>query len=398
MIANYNTENIRKLLKSGFTYEELHNNLCFDKTEFRSVLGQIPCLASINDIVQAILEHAERWNLMRDLLEWAEKKNPVQYKECGPYYSEEAKEKAKMGRQEIEDRKKFFKIDESNPKITIYLSRHLAITQLPTINISLDEANSPMLKAIYNYQEFERQSFKNQPPPDKFAAVSAVEMLETLYLKDEIEKSYLRAWYPEDIQKELLKTSIIEVDIRICPEPGEYGKILDEGTVIFIGGPRANLGTYLYLYGAEAGKLRPTRLPKDIYREGTQGERSNWPTKDIIESINSPKTWLTCDEGCNLAIVQKYTIDKNGNTIDKDGKTIFYLAGTGANGTAAAVAYLRRHWRDLYENEDYRDKDFCVVINVTGRAGRETDLIGYGPDSWTDKEWARVGGNTLILP
>ncbi len=118
--------------------------------------------------------------------------------------------------------------------------------------------------------------------------------------------------------------------VGVCPEPSQYLKLLSEnGTVVFVGGPRANFGAFYYLYGEKVGEMRPLL----------------WP-KNCIKTIREPEKEFTCDDSHNLFLVQKHRVH--------DRKTIFYLAGTGVHGTVCAVAYLRKHWMTLLRGVWFR--------------------------------------------
>ena len=52
-------------------------------------------------------------------------------------------------------------------------------------------------------------------------------------------------------------------------------------------------------------------------------------------------------------------------TSQTTGQVVFYVAGPAAEGTTAAVNYLRREWRQLAKR--YRGcRSFCVVLRLTG--------------------------------
>jgi hypothetical protein len=192
--------------------------------------------------------------------------------------------------------KQFFNLKEDDLSLRIYLSRHSATTLLPTIkNIKYDRASNRALKNIYHVQDEEDKIGAKSKRVDSgaFTVVSALEMIEAIRLKDAIERLDLVRWLSGNMQEELLKASI-QVQLVVCPEPKEYKKILGNGTIIFIGGPRANLGTYYYLYGEEAGEMRPKRL-----------------SKNMIESISDPTNQLQCEYDYNLAIIQKHRINNN---------------------------------------------------------------------------------------
>ena len=362
----YNFGNIRRLLIKGFSDEELRA-FCVVEPNFRKVNSQLNNSTGKDVIVRLLLEHAQREMLMEELLTWAEELNPAQYGRHRPYSSEELGTKERYA-QEHEERKKlrnFFIPENKNSNLTIYLSRHSTPALFPVINISESKASrNPVLKKIREYQqseETERCAQSQQNSHDGFAVVSAIEMTETIRLKNIIERPNSLDWFSRDMNKQLSKLSI-KVDLEVCPEPDEY-EILrkQKGTIIFIGGPRANLGSYYYLYGEEAGEIRPKRFPKNF-----------------VEFIHDARVPFECDpKECNLGVIQKY---HNGN------KTIIYLAGTGINGTAAAVAYVRIHLSDDEFCKAFIEKDeFSRVIEVDKRKGE--DLRKYLLNDWTDDDW-----------
>ncbi len=331
----YNIGNIYKLLTLGFSVADL-DVIYFDIPDFQEFqTGE----KRLNGLSQEIIKYAERRVLMEELLEWAKSKNPKRYERHKPYkVPEEAERTAR-------NLKRFFHLDKHNLEITIYLSRHSAAAAELVLftNVYGSDANkAQILKKIQDYQEHEEQS----PiiSPNEFAVVSAMEMLEALHLKNEIENA-----------------SAVEVKLKVCPEPKFYEEFLNKGTTIFVGGPRANLGAYYYLYGyeSEAGVVRPKREPKNI-----------------IECINNPELLLDCNENHNLAIIQKHKI------IDGD-KTIFFLAGTGVSGTSAAVAYIRQKWLDLLDA--HGEDNFFRIIEVSGGKMRQDDLTSYDL-KWIEKE------------
>lgn len=286
--------------------------------------------------------------LIKDLLKWARKKNPARYHLHQPYDLTQIKEILESACLTRESLGEFFNLKGDKREITIYLSRHFAEASLPTL---------------------ERETIpddESKQSKDAFDVVSAVEMLETVWLKGEIERPI--HWLPDEMQEELNEVKIT-VNLEICPEKDDIDKISDKGTVIFIGGPRANLGTVYYLFEKEAGLVRPTRWRRDI-DEGRQ------KTKEAIECISGSKKYYFRypKENLNLGIIQRY---KSGD------QTVVYLTGTGVSGTGAAVAYLRKKWVDLLKEEE----KFYKVIEVPRRKAK--DLTSYGPDYWTNK-WTEV--------
>jgi hypothetical protein len=81
----YNMGNIRELLTQGFSTRELRA-ICMDIPGFRPVyydLGENP---STNEVVDKLLQHAERTLQIDTLLALARERNPNRYKKHQPYY------------------------------------------------------------------------------------------------------------------------------------------------------------------------------------------------------------------------------------------------------------------------------------------------------------------------
>jgi len=79
------TKNIRVLLTEGFTDQQLRL-FCYDDSKFRSVYNQFAQSTGKEEVIQKIIEHAERNGLIKILLDWAETENPDRYKKHQPYY------------------------------------------------------------------------------------------------------------------------------------------------------------------------------------------------------------------------------------------------------------------------------------------------------------------------
>ncbi len=73
---------------NGFNGTELRQ-LCFDEPEFRPLRDQLLDRASKVEIIDWLLEYAERKLLLESLLVWADKNNPAMYKKHKPYHSGE---------------------------------------------------------------------------------------------------------------------------------------------------------------------------------------------------------------------------------------------------------------------------------------------------------------------
>jgi hypothetical protein len=93
MAKQYFYKNIRALLTSGFSDEELRI-LCFEEPEFRAVYENWPRGASRATFVQDLIDRAERRVQLDRLLELAQEQNPAQYQQHQPYYEGEPTEAA----------------------------------------------------------------------------------------------------------------------------------------------------------------------------------------------------------------------------------------------------------------------------------------------------------------
>lgn len=370
----YDNDNLFEFFHRSFNASELCT-LCFRSPDFYPFYRDW-CNrdVTLSVLIRELIDYAIRRNLVKSLLEAAKKQNPRMYEEFQReksfYNLNTVGEIEKEESQNREDLIHFFKLREGNPTITIFLSRHAVSTQLPTFTAPSGLTNlDPAVDRLFEYEKGESENYHvtyNASMRKKFAVVSAIEMLESNYLKSMLEKSWLREQIPAD---ELLKRQIlfndIKVTLSVCPEPNAYKQLLGDGTAIFIGGPRANLGAYyfLYGYGSKAGIVRPSRI-----------------LKDVVTCIDKPQRSVACDSKHNLAIIQRHTV------LDNE-KTIFYLAGTGTNGTAAAIAYLRQNWLKLL---DRKNENFAIVLEVPGGEEREEDFIRYSSEYWSDEKWKEV--------
>lgn len=85
MPQQHNLKNIRSLLNEGFSDEELRQ-LIFDVPIFRPVHNQLAQNTSKTQIVQLLLEYADKKELIENLLDQAKERNPTKYENCQPYY------------------------------------------------------------------------------------------------------------------------------------------------------------------------------------------------------------------------------------------------------------------------------------------------------------------------
>lgn len=74
----YNLRNIRKLLTTAFTDQEL-SHLCYETPDFRPVYEQFTAGMSKDQMIQRLIEYCERKVLMGQLLTIVEEEAPEQY-------------------------------------------------------------------------------------------------------------------------------------------------------------------------------------------------------------------------------------------------------------------------------------------------------------------------------
>lgn len=84
MATSYNLANIRILLTEGFSDAELRR-FCYDAPEFRAVYDGLAANTGKAEIIDHLLEFAERWALLTPLLAWTKQQNPAQYNHHQPY-------------------------------------------------------------------------------------------------------------------------------------------------------------------------------------------------------------------------------------------------------------------------------------------------------------------------
>ena len=78
-------KNIRALLTGGFNDNELRR-FCYDEPDFRPVYEQLAEGMGKDRIIDKIVEHAQRKELLEVLLTWAKESNPAKYEQHQPYY------------------------------------------------------------------------------------------------------------------------------------------------------------------------------------------------------------------------------------------------------------------------------------------------------------------------
>lgn len=356
-MKDYHYANLLKLLEFSFSIEEL-KRFCFESDSYRDFQSKEPPNEAFR---RELLSYALRRVVIDELLSWAKQNNRTRYDLHQPYYVERPEADVALSRRLTRERLvRFFKLDNSHPELAIYVSRHSTPTHFSSIAVSLEDISaSPALKRIHEFQVGEAKQIAEAQYSDlrEFVVVSAIELIEASRVMDEIDRSNLLNWFSGHQQE--LASSNIKVKLDVCPEQDAYKQVLGTKPTIFIGGPRANIGTYYYLYGEQAGEMRPRMMPNGV-----------------IETISDPENKIICGPDRNLGLIQRHQISSNN-------KTIIYLAGTGVNGTAAAVAYMRLHWIDILE--EFGDDNFCKVIEVERR--KKDDIPKYISREWTDNDW-----------
>jgi tetratricopeptide (TPR) repeat protein len=84
---DYNLENIRELLAKGFEEQQLRS-LGLYVPEFEPIRESLAKSASKSDIIDQILDYADRNLVVNALLEWAKRRNPARYEKHKPYATE----------------------------------------------------------------------------------------------------------------------------------------------------------------------------------------------------------------------------------------------------------------------------------------------------------------------
>lgn len=80
----YDLGKIRQLLEEGFSEQELRT-FVFEHVTFRPVHRNLKEIDRKSQIVQQIVDHADRKGAVTELLEWAKQDNPAKYEALGPY-------------------------------------------------------------------------------------------------------------------------------------------------------------------------------------------------------------------------------------------------------------------------------------------------------------------------
>ncbi len=84
-MKRYNWKNIRAMLTEGFSAEELRR-LCYDEPDFKSVYHQLAQNTGKMEIIDRLIEHANKKLQIDTLLARAEERNPARYEKHQPYY------------------------------------------------------------------------------------------------------------------------------------------------------------------------------------------------------------------------------------------------------------------------------------------------------------------------
>lgn len=87
-IKRYNLHHIRTLLTEGFEGSELRR-FVYDELTFRPVYDEIGEETGKADLIDKLIEYADRKVLFDTILNWAKEKNPTQYDQHKPYYHKE---------------------------------------------------------------------------------------------------------------------------------------------------------------------------------------------------------------------------------------------------------------------------------------------------------------------
>jgi hypothetical protein len=121
----YNLRNIRKLLTTAFTDQEL-SQLCFDVPEFKPVYEQFTVGMSKDQMIQRLIEYCERKVLMGQLLTIVEEEAPEQYAQFadGLIVGEKKAEPASASGSTMPDETDFLR------KLIIEKTRYLQTLQL----------------------------------------------------------------------------------------------------------------------------------------------------------------------------------------------------------------------------------------------------------------------------
>lgn len=173
--------------------------------------------------------------------------------------------------------------------------------------------------------------------------VVADEFLELDTLKKLFKPPALFNLIPPALLKVLNKCNMsftrIQAVTRPCPLEAQE---IEGSALILVGGPEFNSGTRFYL-GRGDTYLR--FLPKKAGVEISGGRGAG---QKIYPQ----------GEGMNTAIVMK-------KRYPDERRTVFFLAGSGANGTRAAMRYIAENWEKLYKQ--YKDGDFGICIQCESR-------------------------------
>lgn len=84
MSQKYNLTAIRTLLTDGFTDAELRR-FCYDNPDFRPAYDELSGVTGKKAILDVLLEHADRKDLLEPLLEWAQRNAAAKYDRFKPY-------------------------------------------------------------------------------------------------------------------------------------------------------------------------------------------------------------------------------------------------------------------------------------------------------------------------
>jgi len=265
--------------------------------------------------------------------------------------------------------RKLFKLKSNDEGVKVYISRHVYSSRPPEFDFhslnSRGNLSRSQLK-IKTVQEIEHErrergddTYNSRP----LAMVSGIETIEYLRFHELV--TY-KAWFnkmPDEFLTWLFRFAPslkpIQIQFDACPDNLETLSSFSSGTYIFIGGPRANHGTFYFWYGEELCKVRLGRLDNE---------------KNIAYALDdSGRSW-TVSANQNLGIVQR---------VSSGDRTIIYLAGSGVDGTAAAVEFFMMNWKDMQKKS--KEQDFVYIVSCSARLGVET-LSYYVGKKWNKAE------------
>lgn len=149
----------------------------------------------------------------------------------------------------------------------------------------------------------------------------------------------------------------ITVDFRTSPSQASE---IASGPILCLTGPGYNLATKYYL---ETGSsyIEFTRDHQFLIKRGGLTGKSITPSGGKVPTGDGKLERFAHD----LALVSRLTDGENR-------RKVAIAAGTGSNGTRAAIEYLANHWQVL--DKEYKNDDFAVILECPNR---RKDAQGY---------------------